>query len=156
MNHAPFHSRLFLLLIISLQLSVLVYGQSKEELQKEKEKTLDDIKYTNQLLEETQQNRRTNLNRIRITNKRISLRNEVIGNINQQIVELEVRITGIQDLVAQMEKDYDKIKEEYKKMVYYTYWNRNDYKDIREKLTIKLLHLLVETEDEKLERQAKY
>ena len=127
MNHAPFHSRLFLLLIISLQLSVLVYGQSKEELQKEKEKTLDDIKYTNQLLEETQQNRRTNLNRIRITNKRISLRNEVIGNINQQIVELEVRITGIQDLVAQMEKDYDKIKEEYKKMVYYTYWNRNDY-----------------------------
>ena len=39
---------------------------------------------------------------------------------------------------------------------FYNLWNRNDYKDIREKLTIKLLHLLVETEDEKLERQAKY
>ncbi len=127
MNYNRMRCKIFLIWLFAIHLSVPIHGQNKEDLQKEKEKTLEDINYTNKLLEETQQNRRTNLNRIRITNKRISLRNEVIANINKQINELDGRITEIQDLVVQMGKDYDKIKEEYKKIVYYTYWNRNEY-----------------------------
>ncbi len=60
-------------------------AQTKEELEKRKGKTQEEIEYTNKLLEETKQKKQTSLNRVRILNKRIQLRNQLLRSINQEI-----------------------------------------------------------------------
>ena len=115
--------------IIVLMLNMFhdVNAQKKEELQQRKEKTLEDIRTSNELLKETQINRKNNLNRIRIVDKRIALRNEMVSTISEQIDDLNNKMEDLNELLLQMEKDYEKVKEEYKKLVYYSYWNRNQY-----------------------------
>ncbi|MCL4416641.1 MAG: DUF4976 domain-containing protein, partial [Actinobacteria bacterium] len=39
---------------------------------------------------------------------------------------------------------------------FYNLWDREEYRNIRSELTVKLVDMLIETEDEKLERQANY
>ena len=63
----------------------ITYAQTKEELEKRKVKTQEEIAYTNRLLEETQQKKQSSLNRVRIINKRIQLRNQLLRSINQEI-----------------------------------------------------------------------
>ena len=62
---------LFVILVISFGSG---YTQTKEELQKRKQKTEEELKLTNQLLQETEKSKSIGLNRLLIIKKRISLR----------------------------------------------------------------------------------
>ncbi|MDO8927927.1 MAG: hypothetical protein Q7W54_02950, partial [Bacteroidota bacterium] len=75
----------FFLLILLVVLSVTSYGQSLDELRKKKEKTNEEIKYTNRLLEEAKKNEKQTLNKYKILNKQIELRTSLITGINSEV-----------------------------------------------------------------------
>ncbi len=102
-------------------------AQTKEELEKRKGKTQEEIEYTNKLLEETIQKKQTSLNRVRILNKRIQLRNELLRSINQEISLSNEEIENKRKLIDALESDMDMVKRQYELLVKFAFWNKNKY-----------------------------
>jgi septal ring factor EnvC (AmiA/AmiB activator) len=102
-------------------------AQSKEELEKRKGKTQEEINYTNRLLEETKQKKQISLNRVRILNRRIQLRNQLLKSINQEISLYNEDIENKRKLIGELEDDVDVVKKQYEMLVKFAFWNKNKY-----------------------------
>jgi septal ring factor EnvC (AmiA/AmiB activator) len=116
--------RIFLAGLICL-LAFKLNGQERKELEAEKEKTQQEIEYTNRLLQETRETRKNTLQRVRILDKRIQLRNEIIRNINREIEIIQEEIDQKNLLILEMEQDLEKIREQYAQLIIHAYWNRS-------------------------------
>jgi len=103
----------------------IVCAQTKEELEQRKGKTQAEIEYTNRLLEETLQKKQNSLNRVRILNKRIQLRNQLLRSINLEISISNEDIEHKQKLIVELENDMDIVKRQYEMLVQFTFWNKN-------------------------------
>ena len=123
MNKIKLH--ICLVTIGVILLSVNSYAQTKEELQNRKQKTEESIKLTNKLLEKTESIKSSSLNKLLILNKRISLRNSLIQEIALEINLLDKSIEDKNIKIVKLENDIKQLKEEYAKMIYYAYKNRN-------------------------------
>ena len=114
---------LFIILIAPAAFS----QKDRTKLEQEKQKVEEEIEYTNQLLEQTQQTKKTSLNEVVILGKKISKREQLIGTINSQISLVQQQIDEAQDSIAMLENDLQNLKDEYAQMIYYSYKNRNLY-----------------------------
>jgi septal ring factor EnvC (AmiA/AmiB activator) len=114
-----------ILLAIMFICIINIIGQDKKELEEKKTQTQNEIEYTNQLLLETQSNRKNTLQRVRILNKRIQLRNEIIENINGEINIIEKEIGQKNLLISQLEQDLETIRQQYAELIVRAYWNRD-------------------------------
>jgi len=103
------------------------FSQTKEELQKRKQKTKEEIKLTNQLLEQTEKSRSIGLNRLLIIKKRISLRERLINEITKEVNIIDKEIEANQENIKRLEAELKQLKEEYAKMIYFAYKKRNNY-----------------------------
>lgn len=103
------------------------FSQTKEELEQKKQKNIEDIEYANELLKKTQDTRQENIGQIRIINKRISLRDQIIISIQQEIDLAGKEIDEKNNLIKIMESDLKKIKSEYEKLILFAYRNRSKY-----------------------------
>jgi septal ring factor EnvC (AmiA/AmiB activator) len=120
-----FRAALFILFVV---VTGSVFSQkTRTQLEQEKEKLEDEIEYTNQLLEQTQQSKQASLNEVVILNKKINKREQLIGTISSQIGLVEAQIAAAKDSIATLEKDLQNLKDEYALMIYYSYKNRNLY-----------------------------
>jgi len=120
------HMKYFLLVNLLL-LSFFSFSQTRDELEARKQKTEKEIQLANELLEQTQKNRSAGLNKLLILKKRISLREQLIADITNQINHLEQSIKAKNQRINQLESDLNKLKNEYAKMIYFAYKNRNNY-----------------------------
>ncbi len=106
----------------------LAFSQDrKQQLEADKKKIEEEIDYTNKLLNETRRNKEASLNQLVILNKKISSREALIDNINTEIDITEKRISDNNKEIKQLEAELQNLKEEYARMIYYAYKNRNAY-----------------------------
>ena len=112
---------------VLLLLSGTIYSQTKVELEQRRKKTEESIKLTNQLLEQTEKTKSAGLNKLLIIKKRISLREQLINRISDQIKYIENEIGIKNNSIATLEIEIKQLKEEYAKMIYFAYKNRNNY-----------------------------
>jgi len=117
----------FFLLILLAFLSVTTYGQSLDELRKKKEKTNEQIKYTNRLLEEAKKNEKQTLNKYKILNKQIELRTNLITGINSEVGVLADFIDQNAWLVSSLNTDLEELKREYAGMILFAQRNQTNY-----------------------------
>lgn len=94
-------------------------AQSLSELRKKKQKTAEEIKYTNQLLEETSKHAQTSLNRLALLNRQIRLRTQLISEINGEIAYLDSSISDNAYVVNSLTSDLKKIRDNYAQMIRY-------------------------------------
>jgi septal ring factor EnvC (AmiA/AmiB activator) len=104
-----------------------IFAQTKDELQKKKVQTEETIKLTNELLEKTERSKSSGLNKLLIISKRISLRQQLIEEMTIEINLLERNIVEKNTEIIHLENEIVRLKEEYAKMIYYAYKNRNSY-----------------------------
>jgi len=124
------HKRSCIITVVILFLTVYIqytHAQTKEELEKQKGKTKEEIDYTNRLLEETRQKKQTSLNRVKILNKRIQLRNQLLSSINQEISLYNEEIINKRKLIVELENDVDIVKKQYEMLIKFAFWNKNKY-----------------------------
>lgn len=117
--------RLFILVL--LLLPALARPQSKNELEKQKQQLLKDIEYTNRLLQDTEKNKKKTLNELTLMKAKIDQRQQLINTVSSQAKLVERQIGETQVIVGAMEQDLRHLKEEYGKMLFYTYRNQNKY-----------------------------
>lgn len=101
--------------------------QDKEKLQKTKQQLEEEIRYTTELLEKTQQGKQTSLNKIKVLNKQIKSREALINAINRELNDVQVAI-GVEDVqIGQMTRQLDELKREYARMIYQAYHRMHGY-----------------------------
>ncbi|HKM94794.1 MAG TPA: peptidoglycan DD-metalloendopeptidase family protein [Prolixibacteraceae bacterium] len=116
-----------LLFFMFLHLSTAISAQSISELQQKKEKTLQEIEYTNILLAKTSKNSKATLNKLSLLNGQISLRNNLINDYNTQLTLLQKSIEQNLNVITMLTNDLEQIKVDYSKMIEQAYRKRGDY-----------------------------
>jgi septal ring factor EnvC (AmiA/AmiB activator) len=100
-------------------------GQTRQELEERRQKTLEEIAYVDNLIKETSRQKTSGLNDLRIIGSRLALRENIIDGLREEIDLLTDRINLNTLAVDLMEKDLTILKDEYAKTII------NSYKSIR-------------------------
>jgi len=111
-------------------LSLATNGQSLEELRKKKEKTNEQIKYTNRLLEEAKKTEKQTLSKYKILNKQIELRTNLISGINSEVGMLNENIGQNAWLINSLNADLEELKKEYANMLVFAQRNSTHYSKV--------------------------
>lgn len=122
-----FIKKLSVLAILLAFFSLGSYAQSKKTLEQRKKKLQQEIKYTNNLLKETEKSKSTSLNQLRQLNKKISSRESLIETIEQEIIILNDSIKIQTSTVDSLENNLGLLKDEYAEMIRNAYKNRSSY-----------------------------
>ncbi len=119
----------FLIVFILLIFFVnnLVNAQSLKELEKKKKGNKKEINYINKLLKSTQKDTKKSYNKFLILNKKINARCDLISNINEEKKIIDTKIEDHKRVISSLESDLKQLRDEYAKMIYYAYKNRNSY-----------------------------
>jgi septal ring factor EnvC (AmiA/AmiB activator) len=99
----------------------------QEQLQKNKKQLEDEIRLTSSLLEQTRNSRQNSLNRLMLLDRQIGKRQSLIGTINREVTEIQVKINLQSQQIKKLTLELSKMKDEYAKMIYYAYKNLNAY-----------------------------
>ncbi len=99
----------------------------KKELQENKKKIEEEIEYNSKLLEETKKSRESTLNQLVILKNQISSREKLITTIEDQISGINDQIDLNNEILGNLKTDLKNLKDEYAKMIYYAYKNRNAF-----------------------------
>ncbi len=113
------------LVLVWLSVSILSFGQSREELENQKNKTQRQIKETSKLLNETKKVQKKSYSNLLLLNKQISSRKELIDEIRKEINMLNQRIQDNETYIEIMSEDLEKLKASYAKMVQNAYEIKN-------------------------------
>ena len=123
-------SYLFLMLVLFFTASQTVFAQNKNELEEKKKELQKEISLTNKLLNETKKNKELTLDEVLKLKSKISLRVELISAIDQEIRFVNKQINRNQEVILSLQKDLEKLKQEYAKMIYYAFKNKSTYNKI--------------------------
>ncbi|WP_127128828.1 murein hydrolase activator EnvC family protein [Pseudoflavitalea rhizosphaerae] len=100
---------------------------SSEDLKKKQaeiQREIDDLRNT---LNDTKKNKKASLGQLALIQKKLKLRQQAIGNINDQIHSIQNTISQNYNEISRLNKELDTLKEQYKKSVVYAYKNRSNY-----------------------------
>lgn len=122
--------RILTIFFILSGLNLLVAGQTKEELQRQKQRAFDEIKLAKELMERTAAERTSSLQRLRILQKGINSRDRLIKTLENEIELLETDIAETQEQIRKLEAQNKKNRDEYARMIYYAYKNHTNYEKL--------------------------
>jgi hypothetical protein len=92
-------------------------GQTKAELEEKRNKTLDEIEYVDNLLKTTAKEKIEGINDVKIIGKKLTLRESVISDMQEEISLLSDRIELNTMAIEMMESDLIGLKSDYKRAV---------------------------------------
>lgn len=107
--------------IILLSLFAIATGQTRSELEEQRKKTLDEIKYVDNLLKNTEKQKSESINSLRILGKKVNLRESIISGMGQEIDLLNERIDINRLAIDMMESDLQILKEDYSRAIINSY-----------------------------------
>jgi len=104
-----------------------LFAQKKPSDLKAKRKKIEkEIEYTNKLLAETRKNKKNTLYELKLIQKKINQRNELIATLKKEIAFLEKKITQTKSGISGMNNQLETLKKEYARVV--TFLSRNNRK----------------------------
>lgn len=116
-----------LLLILGCLLAPPSRGQSKQELEKKKQKLQKEIDDTNRLLRETSRNKKLTAGQVDALRKKIRLRQELIGTINRELDDLNGEISTTTTEITSLENRMSQLRDEYANMIRFAQRNQGSY-----------------------------
>lgn len=113
---------IFFLCLVNLQ----GIAQDKEALEKRKASTLREIEMARQLLDQTQDKKKSTIRRVAILNKGIQSREALISTIVQEIQDMDGQIDQLESEIKNLQKDISRGKEEYTQILKAIYINHTE------------------------------
>jgi len=117
------------LLIVSILVSLPSVAQSdrKAELKRQRESLQKDIEYVNSLLKENKKASQYSVAQVRNLDKKISIRQQLINNINNEISFIDSSIKKKNAQIKESEAELKLLKEDYARIVQQTYKSKSGY-----------------------------
>jgi murein hydrolase activator len=103
------------------------FAQNRQELENNKRRIEQEIRLLNQMLSETKSSAELNMGQLVILNNRISMRQSLISNMNNEINLINRRIANTTREKENLEKELEELRESYARMIVYAHRNRNSY-----------------------------
>jgi septal ring factor EnvC (AmiA/AmiB activator) len=110
--------------------SVGLFGQNKEELQKEKKRLQQEIEYTNQLLDETRKTRQNSVAEVQALQQKIRIREQLIATYNREIELFEKDIEEGETRIDSLETELTHLKDAYAESIRKAYTSRSKYQKL--------------------------
>ncbi len=117
-------------ILMQLLLALIVSGQSKEELQTQKQKAYDDLKLTRELMEKTSAQRSSSVKQLRILQNGINARAGLISTLESELDLLNNSVQETEVTIGELTSDNKKNKDEYARLIYFAYRNHTEYEKI--------------------------
>lgn len=114
----------FLVICILFSQNVVAQSKKKEQLEKEKRQIENRIQNTKKLLGKTENDLRNRTVELQLIERNLSLREQLVRNIDQQIRSTEQRIDELVVSMSQLSTKTIALKKQYSEMVVYAYKNR--------------------------------
>lgn len=114
-------------LVFLCAFGVRAQQQSSDDLKKKQSEIQQEIDDLRRTLNDTKKNKKASLGQLALINKKLRLREQAIGNINDQIENIQSSISQNYSEISRLNKELDTLKEHYKKSVVYAYKNRSNY-----------------------------
>lgn len=108
-------------IVFSILIIQLVSGQSRKELEDQRNKTLEEITYVDNLLKETAKEKSTSINQLKIIGNKLVLRENVISGMREEINLLTERISLNTIAINMMEKDLIVMRRDYARTIVNSY-----------------------------------
>jgi septal ring factor EnvC (AmiA/AmiB activator) len=102
-------------------------GQTKDDLQKQKQKAFAELKLARELMGKTAEKRSTSVQHYRILQKGINSRAQLISTLEQEVKLIDKEVNEVSKQISKLEAENIKNREEYARLVYYAYRNHTDY-----------------------------
>lgn len=118
---------IFFFIVFALTNTFNSFSQSKEELEKKKNALQEEINYINELKKQTDKNKKLSINEVAILNRKLNIREQLINTIGKELGNIDQQIDATQANIESLQKDLDKLKTEYAKMIYSAYKTRSSY-----------------------------
>ena len=122
--------RIYFILFYLLIINSFCFSQTKQDLELKKLKTEEELKLSTRILSETEKSKTEGINKLLIIRKRISLREQLIQDINNEINIIENQIIVKTEIIIKLENDIKILKEEYAKLLYFAYKNKSNYEKL--------------------------
>ncbi len=102
-------------------------GQTKDDLQKQKQKAFTELKLARELMGKTAEKRSTSVQHYRILQKGINSRALLITTMEQELKLIDKEVNEVSRQISKLEAENIKNREEYARLIYYAYRNHTDY-----------------------------
>ena len=102
-------------------------GQTKDDLQKQKQKAFTELKLARELMGKTAEKRSSSVQQYRILQKGINSRAQLISTLDQEVRLIDKEVSEVSRQIAKLEVENIKSREEYARLIYYAYRNHTDY-----------------------------
>ena len=116
-----------LLIGCCLLLAASASGQTKAELEKQRDELNSKIKYTQKLIDESRQGQSSATRELQALERQITLRSRLIRNLGAEVREMEDETQRRQEEIKALNASIQQLKDEYAQMIYQAYKNRNSY-----------------------------
>lgn len=124
MKYEIFYRIIFFLLFFFSGLNLL--AQNKNELEEQRQRNLEKIKISRQLLEKTRERKTNSVYQINLLTRRIKERNSLINNYENEIEMINTQLGKIQERVIQNQQTLDILKQQYADIIHNSYRNIED------------------------------
>jgi septal ring factor EnvC (AmiA/AmiB activator) len=118
------------LLMVLYMVCTAVSGQTRKDLEEQRKRTLEEIGYVDNMIRETAKQKSTGITDIRIIGNRLTLRENVITGLKDEIELLNNRIELNTLAVDLMENDLEVLKNDYSKTIINSYKEGKSYPEI--------------------------
>lgn len=122
--------RVFAFILIQFLVTAVIWGQSKEALQLQKQKAYDELKLSRELMAKTAEQRASSVKQLQILQKAINSRANLISAFEAEANLLDKDIHETEVKIAQLSVDNKKNREEYARLIYYAYRNYTHYEKL--------------------------
>ncbi len=111
----------YFILIVILLGNIESIAQSKDELERERKKIINDIENTNKYLKSTQKEKSTALNDLTALNKQVESRKKLIDNVQKELISADGLLKKNELTKDSINKAYDKLLIQYSAILRYNY-----------------------------------
>lgn len=123
-------SKVITILFVTVFVVFNTNAQSKSELEKKKKQLQKEISYTNKLLKATKKDKALSLDELLKINRKVESRKGLIKTMQLEISIISEQISTKKQTILTLQTELETLKQEYAKMIYYAFKNRNAYDKI--------------------------
>ncbi len=128
--HFRFIYKFCLLFLVFTIPGVFTQAQNRSELENRKTSTLKEIDQTTAILKEVSKGKNTSINRLVILNRQIRNRKRLMGQLNEEISFLNIRIADNEFVIESMGEDIVRMKKDYASLIRAVYMHKPPYSEL--------------------------
>ena len=119
-----------IIFLIFFAFATISFSQNVDILKKQKDQIEKKIKLTNQLISQTQKNKKNTISDIKLLNRQIANRNSLIDIYKKTSVQLKDSIAQLNRVINDLTANIQTLKKEYEKLILSAYKRKLEYNEL--------------------------